>query len=262
MSHFRAWPWPRVLAHRGAGTLAPENTLAALRVGHERGFRAVEFDAMVPLDDVPVLMHDATLERTTGAAGAVTARRADELARLDAGAWHSGAFAREPVPLLRQALDYCRARSIWVNVEIKPSPGHEVRTGAVVAQAIARVYADLLRPGGDDAARLDPRVPLLSSFAEEAIVAARGAACDLPRALLVDAVPADWRDRVERLGAVCLNADQKSLSADIARAVKSAGYWLFCYTVNEPERARELLAWGVDAFCTDRIDLIGPNFAG
>ena len=69
MSHFRAWPWPRVLAHRGAGTLAPENTLAALRVGHERGFRAVEFDAMAPLDDVPVLMHDATLDRTTGVRG-------------------------------------------------------------------------------------------------------------------------------------------------------------------------------------------------
>ena len=143
MSHFRAWPWPRVLAHRGAGMLAPENTLAALRVGHEHGFRAVEFDAMAPLDDVPVLMHDATLERTTGAAGAVTARRADELAQLDAGTWHSGAFAREPVPLLAQALDYCRARSIWVNVEIKPSPGHEVRTGSVVATAVARAYADL-----------------------------------------------------------------------------------------------------------------------
>ncbi|MGB3428629.1 MAG: glycerophosphodiester phosphodiesterase family protein, partial [Burkholderiaceae bacterium] len=37
--------------------------------------------------------------------------------------------------------------------------------------------------------------------------------------------------------------------------------WLFCYTVNEPARARDLLAWGVDAFCTDRIDLIGPDFA-
>jgi glycerophosphoryl diester phosphodiesterase len=262
VSHLRAWPWPRVLAHRGAGTLAPENTMAALRVGHERGFRAVEFDAMAPLDDVPVLMHDAMLERTTGAAGAVTSHRADELARLDAGAWHSAAFAHEPVPLLAQALEYCRARSIWVNVEIKPSPGHEVRTGAMVATAVARAYADLLRPGGDDAARLDPRIPLLSSFAEEAIVAARGAVRDLPRALLVDAVPEDWRERVDRLGAVCLNTNHNGLTPSIISAVKSAGYWLFCYTVNDPQRARELLALGVDAFCTDRIDLIGPNFAG
>ncbi|MEF9996702.1 MAG: glycerophosphodiester phosphodiesterase family protein, partial [Burkholderiaceae bacterium] len=48
---------------------------------------------------------------------------------------------------------------------------------------------------------------------------------------------------------------------ELARAVKDAGYWLFCYTVNEPDRAREILSWGVDAFCTDRIDEIGPNFA-
>ena len=175
MSHFRDWPWPRVLAHRGAGVLAPENTLAALRVGYEHGYRAVEFDAMVPLDDVPVLLHDASLERTTGAAGAVTARRADELALLDAGAWHSTAFAGEPVPSLAQALGYCRSRSIWVNVEIKPAPGHEVRTGTLVAAEVARAYADLVRPGGDDAARLDPRVPQLSTYAEEAIVAAREA---------------------------------------------------------------------------------------
>jgi glycerophosphoryl diester phosphodiesterase len=250
-----------VLAHRGAGTLAPENTLAALRVGYERGFRAVEFDAMAPLDDVVVLMHDPTLERTTGAAGAVTALRADELARLDAGAWHSAPFAHEPVPSLDQALGFCRAHSIWPNVEIKPAPGHERRTGRLVAQGIARAYADVMRCGSDPATRLDVRVPLLSSFAEEALVAARSAEAELPRALLIDEVPGDWQSRLERLGAVSLNTDHESLTAATARAIKQAGYWLFCYTVNTPERARELFSWGVDAFCTDRIDLIGPDFA-
>ena len=261
MSHFQAWPWPRVLAHRGAGTLAPENTLAALRVGFERGFRAVEFDAMAPLDDVPVLMHDPTLERTTGMAGAVTARRAEQLAQFDAGAWHSAAFANEPVPSLDQALQYCRSRGIWPNVEIKPAPGHEARTGAIVARGVARAYADAVREAGDEAAMLDPRVPLLSSFAENALAAARAAVSPLPRALLVDAVPADWQTRLQRLGAVSLNANHKTLTAATARAVKQAGYWLFCYTVNDAGRARELLSWGVDAFCTDRIDLIGADFA-
>ena len=101
MSHYRRWPWPRVLAHRGAGTLAPENTMAALRVGLAHGFRAVEFDAMAPRDDVPVLMHDPTLGRTTGGAGEVDREAAEELSRLDAGSWHSAAFAREPVPSLQ-----------------------------------------------------------------------------------------------------------------------------------------------------------------
>jgi glycerophosphoryl diester phosphodiesterase len=259
VSHFRAWPWPRVLAHRGAGVLAPENTLAALRVGFDHGFRAVEFDAMVPRDDVPVLIHDDRLE--TDATGAVLDRTADELARLDAGRWHSPAFTGEPVPRLSEALAYCRAHSIWPNVEIKPAPGHEARTGELVARAVARAYAEVVVPGGDDPARLDARVPLLSSFSFEAILAARRAAPDLPRALLTDQIPDDWRTFLERSGAASLNADHLELTKERAREVKRAGYWLFCYTVNEPERARELLDWGVDAFCTDRIDLIGPDFA-
>jgi glycerophosphoryl diester phosphodiesterase len=45
-----------------------------------------------------------------------------------------------------------------------------------------------------------------------------------------------------------------------ARAIREAGIGLFCYTVNEPERARELFGWGVNAICTDRIDLIDPSF--
>lgn len=259
MSHFRPWPWPRVLAHRGAGLLAPENTLAAMRIGYGHGFRAVEFDAMAPFDDIPVLMHDPTLERTTGAAGAVTARRAGELARLDAGAWHSARFAGEPVPPLAEALDYCRAQSIWPNVEIKPAPGHEKRTGALVARTVSQAYADVLKAARVDSV-VDARLPLLSSFAEESLAAARAAVPELPRALLIDRVPQDWRARLQHHGAVSLHTNHRLLTADNARAIKQAGYWLFCYTVNEPERARELMHWGVDAFCTDRIDLIGPDF--
>ncbi len=217
---------------------------------------------MVPRDDVPVLIHDDTLERTTDATGAVTDRTAAELARLDAGRWHSPAFAGEPVPSLGEALAYCRAHSIWPNVEIKPAPGHEARTGELVARAVAQAYADTVTPGGDDPRRLDSRVPLLSSFSFEAILAARRVAPDLPRALLTDQIPDDWRTFLDQTGAASVNADHTQLTKRRAREVKQAGYWLFCYTVNEPDRARELFAWGVDAFCTDRIDLIGPDFAG
>jgi len=260
MSHFLRWPWPRILAHRGAGLLAPENTLGALRVGCAHGFRAVEFDAMAPRDDVPVLMHDSTLDRTAGIAEAVTAKSAEELSRLDAGSWHSVEFAAEPVPRLAQALEYCRAQSIWPNVEIKPAPGHEVRTGALVAQTVARAYADVLQAGREGAG-FDARLPLLSSFSSEALVAARGAEPALPVALLSDAAPPDWSVLLQRLGAVSLHLNHRYLDAATAHAVKRAGYWLLCYTVNDPGRARELLRWGVDAFCTDRIDLIRPDFA-
>ena len=261
MSHFQPWPWPRVLAHRGGGTLAPENTLAALRVGLARGFHAVEFDAMLPRDDVPVLLHDATLGRTTSLRGDVTALSAAELAACDAGGWHSADYAGEPVPLLSQALDFCRNNAIWPNVEIKPAPGHEVRTGSGVAHAIADAYVDFVRTGGDGAENVDPRVPLLSSFAPTALQAARSAAPELPRAWLVDRIPTDWERTMLQLGAVSLHTNHRHLTKPRANEIKQAGYWLFCYTVNDPRRARALLRWGVDAFCTDRIDVIGPGFA-
>lgn len=260
MTSSRPWPWPRVLAHRGGGVLAPENTLAALRVGHAHGFRAVEFDAMLPSDDVPILMHDDALARTTGRAGLVVEHTADELARLDAGGWHSAAYAGEPVPTLAAALAYCRQQAIWANVEIKPAAGHDERTGAAVAACVARAYADCLR-GDAGAAPTLASLPLLSSFSEAALLAARRAAPALPRALLVDRVPEDWRARAEQHAAVSLNVNHRWLSAEQAASVKAAGLWLLCYTVNEPERARQLLTWGVDAICTDAIDAIGPDLA-
>ena len=66
---------------------------------------------------------------------------------------------------------------------------------------------------------------------------------------------------MQDLGAIALHTNYKHLTREQAQAVKAQGFGLFCYTVNEPELARELLSWGVDAFCTDRIDLIGPDFS-
>jgi glycerophosphoryl diester phosphodiesterase len=261
MSGQREWPYARVLAHRGGGTLAPENTLAAIRVGIEHGFRAIEFDAMLPRDDTPVLMHDAALRRTALRPGAVTDYTAAELAQFDVGRWHSPRFTGERVPSLEETLAFCRRVGVWCNVEIKPAPGREVATGRVVADRVARAYADLLQAGGDRQDGVVPAVPLLSSFAIDALEAARAAQPDVPRGWLVDRVPSDWRTHLEGLGCVALHTNHRHLTASLAAEVKAAGAWLFCYTVNEPARARELLAWGVDAFCTDRIDLIGPDFA-
>jgi glycerophosphoryl diester phosphodiesterase len=255
------WPYARVLAHRGGGALAPENTLAAIRTGLAHGFRAVEFDAMLPADQTPVLMHDPTLTRTARVEGRVAEWSAARLQQLDVGSWHSAQFAGEAVPTLADALAFCRGHGIWPNVEIKPAPGRDVPTGAAVAREVARTYADILVPGRDPADGVDPRLPLLSSFSREALLAAREAVPELPRGWLVDRVPRPWHVQIKALGCVSLHADQKHLSEKTARSVKASGAWLFCYTVNEPARARELLSWGVDALCTDRIDLIGPDFA-
>ena len=82
----------------------------------------------------------------------------------------------------------------------------------------------------------------------------------MPRALLMSELPPDWERRVQAVGAVAVHVNHRHLTAELARAVKEAGLALFCYTVNEPARAREFFGWGVDALCTDRIDLIGADF--
>jgi glycerophosphoryl diester phosphodiesterase len=249
------WPYPKIVAHRGGGTLAPENTFAALRCGLAYGFRAVEFDVMLSRDGVGVVLHDDVLGRTVAGAGSVADLGAAELVALDAGSWFSPLFADERVPEFGLFVEYCKARRIWMNIEIKPVPGFERETGRVVA-GVARACFGAEIAAGDPA-----QLPLLSSFSAEALAAAREAAPYLPRALLLERLPGDWLARARSLDAVAVHTNERHLTAALARAVKDAGLGLFCYTVNEPGRARELLGWGVDGFCTDRIDLIGPDFA-
>jgi glycerophosphoryl diester phosphodiesterase len=245
------WPYPRILAHRGGGTLAPENTLAGLRAGMAAGFRAIEFDVMLARDGVPVVMHDPYL----GGAGAVSDYDALALSAMDAGAWFGRAFDAEPVPLFAEFAQFCRAHGVWMNIELKPVPGFELETGALVARMAAAMFADEIAAGRMGEA------PLLSSFSQAALEAAFDAAPQLPRACLMSELPPDWERRARAVEALAIHVNYRHLTPQQAREVKAAGFGLFCYTVNEPARARELLGWGVDAFCTDRIDLIGPDFA-
>ena len=124
----RPWPYPFWIAHRGAGKLAPENTLAAFRLGAAHGYRAFECDVKLSADGVPFLMHDATLERTTNGRGVGGERSWAELSRLDAGGWHGRLHAGEPLPSLEAVAAFCQANGHALNIEIKP--GRSRRPGA------------------------------------------------------------------------------------------------------------------------------------
>jgi glycerophosphoryl diester phosphodiesterase len=242
------WPYPRVIAHRGGGALAPENTLAGLRRAKALGFSAVEFDVMLAGDGVPILMHDETLERTTNGRGAVAETPYAALAALDAGSRFGAGFAGEPVPSFAAAARLCVELGLWANVEIKPAQGHARATGAAAAKLAAGTWG------------ASAPAPLLSSFEPAALEAAREAAPQLALGFLSDPVPRDWRALLERFGCVSLHCNHRHLGEVQARAVREAGYWLLCYTVNDAETARRLRGWGVDAIFTDRLDLIGPDF--
>lgn len=231
--------YPRIIAHRCGGALTPENTLAGLRLAARLGCCGVEFDAMLAADGVPVLMHDETLQRTTTGEGRVADLSSAQLARLDAGGRHHPAFAAEPVPTLDEALHLCATLGLWANVEIKPAAGQEAATGQAVARHAAAATGKLL----------------LSSFSPIALRAAADEAVQLPRAMLFEVIPADWRERLMETGARALHSAACALTGEALQAVRDAGFPLACYTVNRREDAARLFAMGVTAVFTDRPDL-------
>ena len=237
-------PFPRVFAHRCGGALAPENTLAGLRVAAQRGCRAVEFDVMLSADGSPWLIHDETLERTTDGVGRVCAAGDADLAVLDAGFRHHRAFRGEPLPTLEAAAALCRQLGLMANVEIKPACGFEALTGEVVARQVLELW------------RGAP-LPLVSSFSEAALQAARDAVPQLPIGCLWERPPADWRARVNALGALSLHCSAHVIDDPLLAEASAAAVPVLCYTVNDPRKAAELFQRGVSAVFSDRIDLFG-----
>jgi glycerophosphoryl diester phosphodiesterase len=249
------WIFSKLVAHRGGGKLAPENTLTAIEKGLSLGYRAVEFDVMLTRDKIPVLMHDEHTGRTIQLPDgrqqvALNDLSFADIAGLDAGSWLHDTYAHARVPLFADVLAFCHQHDIWMNIEIKPCPGHEQETGDVVASATAAFFAQL--PGGCHALPAE-KCPLLSSFSVDALRAAKNKAPHLKRGLLID-VLADtpqWREQCRELEVFALHVDHHDVTAELVAEVRSMGLGLFCYTVNDVARAKELLDLGVDSFCTD-----------
>ena len=243
---FENWPYPRRCAHRGAGKLAPENTLAAFRHGASFGYRLFEFDAKLSADGVAILMHDPTLERTSNGQGRVASKTFGELAQLDAGSWHSPTFAGEGIPSLERVLRWLGANACLANIEIKPCPGKEAETGAAIALEARRL------------ARLFAHPPLLTSFSEVALQFAREAAPELPRGLLCTTLPKDWIARCKALGCVIIEPHFAQLSKEMIEEAHAHQLRVATYTVNDATVAEQLARWGLDVLITDAVDIITP----
>lgn len=240
------WPYPRWFAHRGAGKLAPENTLAAFRVGAGYGYRAFECDVKLSADGVPFLLHDSTLQRTTSGHGPAGALAWAELSRLDAGTWHSRAYAGEPVPSFESVARFCLHNGYALDVEIKPMPGTERETGRVVAAMAETLWRDASTP------------PLLTSFQPEALQGARETAPLLPRGLLLDSLRSGWLDEVRALGCTAVVSNYSVMDATTIGALHAAGVRALVYTVNDPAEVQRLDRLGIDGIVTDAVDRFSP----
>jgi glycerophosphoryl diester phosphodiesterase len=241
------WPYPRWIAHRGAGKLAPENTLAAFRLGAEHGYRMFECDAKLSADGVVFLMHDATLARTTNGHGVGGELTWHALSQLDAGGWHSRSFAGEPVPTLEALARFCLANRYLLNIEIKPTPGTDTATGHAVARLAAQLWQSAQVP------------PLLTSFKPDALAAAQATAPELPRGLLIDSLWNGWFEKAIALACVAVVANYALWDSATVAQVQGAGLKCLSYTVNDEWAAQHLVALGTDGIITDRVDLFSPG---
>lgn len=236
-----------LIGHRGACGHAPENTLASLHMARTFRLRWVEFDVHSTADDVPVLLHDHTLDRTTDSAGPISERSLRGLSGVDAGSWFGDRFRGAAVPTLEQAMRLLAVDDMRANAEIKPSPGRDTTT----AETAVRV---LLRSGIGG----DRSLPLISSFSTTCLAVARKTAPALPRALLFEEVPDDWLDHLRALECEGLHCHHLAASPELVHAVKAAGFAIRVYTVNDAARASELAGFGVDAIVTDYPDRLLP----
>ena len=221
---------PKVIGHRGAAAYAPENTLVSFREARRRGATWVEADIVLTADDVPIVMHDDSLKRTTGIDRLVAETRRADLPT--------------DVPTFEEAIACWGELGLGCNVEIKPTKGREAETARAVVETLRRCWPSHL-----------PQ-PLLSSFQDASLAVAHAAAPEFARALLIRELADDWRPRAEAVAAQGINTDGKRLTAVRAVEIRKAGYALGVYTINDGDVAKALVGMGVDCVITDAPDVI------
>lgn len=227
--------WIRI-AHRGASGSAPENTLAAFKKAIDIGVDAVELDLHGTADGEVVVIHDASLDRTTNCRGPVNQTSLEKIKRADAGRWFADEFAGEPVPTLTEALE-CISKKTIALLEIKdPLIAETVvakirDTQTLNLTVIISFHATVLQ----EVRALEPRIPtgwLIGSHNNH-----------VP--------PEQLCQQLGELGSSLLNVNHHLITAEFAYEVRRRGIALWCWTVDEITRMREMKAFGVQGITSN-----------
>jgi glycerophosphoryl diester phosphodiesterase len=244
---------PPVIGHRGAAAYAPENTLTGFCAAKSLGCAWVEFDVRLTGDEMPVICHDNRLDRTTSGRGNISKLSLAALRRFDAGSWFGAGFAGERIPTLEEALSCCRDLGLGANLEIKAERSRGPATATAIASCLDKLTGGL------------PPL-LISSFLAKVIAATAALVPSIPRGILWRKIPRNWRTIAAQLGCTTIHCSHVDLTREGAEEVRTAGYPLLVYTVNDDARARQLFGWGVTSVFSDAPDIIGrataPDSAG
>ena len=257
---------PKVFAHRGASTVAPENTLPAFEKALELGADGIELDAQATADGQLVVLHDYNLERTTTGVGPLRTHTLAQLAGIDAGVRFDTAFSGTPIPTLEQVFDLVGDGFI-VNVEIKNMDWNGGREPEPLANLIQRrrLYDQVIVSSFNPIAlrrmrQIDPSIPLGLLYFDRPPHAANGNRSllrkvrSLPLKDLLLYFCRPWLSR--GLAPEALHPYFTSIDAQLVAKARSRGQLVNAWTVNSGAEARRLAGLGVDAIITDVPDAI------
>lgn len=227
-------------AHRGASGYCPENTMAAFQKAVELGANGIETDVQMSKDGHLVLIHDESLQRTTGTVGFVKDHTLQELQQLDAGSWYHEEFRGEQIPTLEQLLQLAKAHGIYLNLELK--------NGIVQYPHLEERMAELVKQYG-----LTEQV-IVSSFNHYSLVTMKQAAPEIATAVLYNEGLYEPWDYAKRIGATALHPIRYAVTKEWVEEAKAAGVRYHPFTVNHEEEMKRLLAFGVSGIITDFPD--------
>ena len=236
-------PSPLILAHRGASAYAPENTLAAFELAIQQGADGFELDAKLTADGQVVVIHDPTVDRTTGAHGYVKDMSLAELRSLDAGAFFSEKFASERIPTLEEVFDTLGKRT-FINVELT--------NYSTPRDHLVETVCMLVRKFG-----IQKQI-LFSSFFAGNLAKARSYLPEVPTGLLamggiLGAWPRSFGFAFGNYDA--LHPNVKDTTHQQVQRVHRLKKRIHVWTVNAEDDMRRLFGWGVDAIITDNPQL-------
>ncbi|MDR7518350.1 MAG: glycerophosphodiester phosphodiesterase family protein [Armatimonadota bacterium] len=239
-------PTVDVHAHRGGAGLAPENTLAAFRNALALGADYLEMDLHASADGEVVVIHDATLQRTTNGRGYVRQTPLAELQRLDAGSWFHGRFAGERIPTLREVLEMVR---VWGDSRIRLNLETKYDANAPPPADFEERILGLVREAG-----MADRI-LLQSFFYPSLVRVRALNAAVPTAVLrrVSDIPSDAVAVVREARASVYSPNFRLIGPDVIEALHRAGVPVVPWTVNEPADMERMLEAGIGRLPGDGI---------
>ncbi len=229
---------PQIMGHRGAPSLAPENTLLGFKTAFQAGALWTETDVSLLGDGTPVIFHDATMDRCTDRSGSIAALSLDDLQRVNANQQHPAA-GFQAIPTLAAALDCFADLGMGVNLELKR---HDHVPPAALVDAVHPVLS-----GGP----LPKERVLLSSFDFDVLKLARAAFPGWSIAVIAEDATPEVFEVAQQIEADALNLWWETLSYDDVQRARAQGMTVNVWTANEPDKVRSMIDWGVAGFMSD-----------